>query len=447
MENFENRFEINNYDELANSISFDNTDKILNNRWWFSEITDYNGKKVFDFTAKNWERWEIVTEKSNNTEYKIRVKKWVRLSNWQDWWQTQKNWSEDLFSITAQDPKEFTKDLLIILYKTIWEKNLWIWNLVPFSITWNGVFEWLNNNTNESIENQWKTNLKKKPIDLRYQEINKEMDIVANYPKEKTSVEWRITRCLRFASITDCVEDRYGIPRWLLMAMMAQEWRWDPTVINQRSNGKCDWWAGLIHIQATNAADYWLNTIQRDNDSMADFGHWDRLIQAKENTNNNLAMLSQLDDRFNPVLGVDLAARYLMQFCGWRYRKTWDDWLKAVWWYNNKGETERNWNLKYVNSVLVYWSTINAVRKNPMPTFSKESEKIKKWQASVVVNWTSENVNNCISRTEDAINNLNPTFNGEIIPLNLYYTYLRLQRNNFGLKEYGQYNKDHPYQK
>ena len=96
---------------------------------------------------------------------------------------------------------------------------------------------------------------------------------------------------------------------------------------------------------------------------------------------------------------------------------------------------------------MVYWSTINAVRWNSMPTFSKENEKIKKWQESIVVNWTSENVNSCISRTKDAINNLNPTFNWKEIPLKIYYEYLTLQRNNYGLKEYKKYNNDHPYKK
>ena len=102
MENFENKVD-NNYDKLANSISFDSTEKLLNDKWWFSEVTDYKGKKVFGYTAENWEKWEIVTEKSNDTEYKIRVKKWVQLPNWKYWWQTQKNWTEDLFSVTAKD--------------------------------------------------------------------------------------------------------------------------------------------------------------------------------------------------------------------------------------------------------------------------------------------------------------------------------------------------------
>jgi hypothetical protein len=33
----------------------------------------------------------------------------------------------------------------------------------------------------------------------------------------------RVSRCLRRKPVTDAVEDRYNIPRGILMAMMAQE--------------------------------------------------------------------------------------------------------------------------------------------------------------------------------------------------------------------------------
>lgn len=462
MENFENKVD-NNYDKLANSLSFDSTEKLLNDKWWFSEVTDYKGKKVFGYTAENWEKWEIVTEKSNDTEYKIRVKKWVQLPNWKDWWQTQKNWTEDLFSVTVKDSLVFNKKLRWVLNHAIWSKNIWFWKLIPFSTVWNTVFGWLNtaeqtnwnnesikfqkqaNWNNENLESQKKTNLKKKQIDLEYEEINKEVNIDANYPKNEKSVEWRITRCLRFSSITDAVEDRYWIPRWLLMAMMAQEWWWDPTVINQRKskdeNKTCDWWAWLVHIQAANAAEYWLTTLPRTTNGMIDYAHWEKLEKAKNDNKNDLAKLSELDDRFNPVLSVDVTARYLMEYCGWKNKRTWDEWMLSVCKYAWR------WMQDYWYSVIVYWTTINSVRGNPMPTFSNEIEKVKTWEWSAKVNGTRENVEKCISRSKTAINNLQPKFDWKEISLNDYYTYLRWQRDNYWLQKYKDYNKEHPYKK
>lgn len=436
MDNLNNKNEISgvnsvNFDDIADNISLDTVNKILDNNWWFSEVADRNGKKVFGYTEKNWQKREIIVEKSNTDEYKVRVKKYTHIpALWREDWQTQKNWENELFQISANDWKEFMEWLIKVVDSTVWFKNIWWKNLIAFWKIWKEVFKWLN----------LKTDLRRKPINLKYENVNQEIDINVNYPKESTSVEWRITRCLRFKSVTDATEDRYWIPRWLLMALMAQEWRWDPTVINKRSSWKCDWWAGLIHIQAKNAADYWLNTIQRDTDSMIDFEHWNRLIQAKADNNNDLKALSELDDRFNPVLSVDVAARFLMQEKWWKNAKTWEDWIKAI------NDYAWRWMSDYWYPVLVYWTTINSIRRQPMPVFNdKEINKVIKWECSVNVNWTQENVKNCVSRTKTAISNLNPIYDWIKIPLNMYYQYLRLQWNNYWLGKYIQYDKNHPY--
>lgn len=44
-----------------------------------------------------------------------------------------------------------------------------------------------------------------------------------NFPTNKWGDFARVARCLRWKPVTDAVEDRYHIPRGLLMAMMAQE--------------------------------------------------------------------------------------------------------------------------------------------------------------------------------------------------------------------------------
>lgn len=311
-------------------------------------------------------------------------------------------------------------------------------------------------NTELVIDNEekdmTKTNLKAKPLNLKYNELNNEKIVKINYPTNQYSVEWRITRCLRWSSITNAVEDRYWIPRWLLMAMMAQEWRWDPTVINQRNstNSKktCDWWAGLIHIQAVNANNYWMHTLPRFTDAMTDYEHWEKLEEAKQKTWNNLAKLSELDDRFNPVLAVDLAARFLMNDCKWKNCKkdNVDDRLNAVWCYNNPTKT-KNWtNRNYMYSVLVYWATINNVNGDPMPKIaSKEVKRVIEWEVSASVNWKYENTKSNTERVNNRINNNIIVLDNDTVTTQEYYEYMKSQCENYWLNDYENFNKKHPY--
>ncbi len=432
--------------ESLKNVSFPNTRLKLKLESIRSEMKNVEPSITKKPREENWaivfnyknsgQEWEIVTRKEANT-YKVRVKKRSKLVNGKMGRSTQKINNKDTYDFTANDKTDFNKKLGEALDKTIWTnrdklpKTGWV------------VYDMLNKEKQdhkESKETKEKTNLKKKPINLEYDAINKEKKIERSLPNA-TSVEWRISRCLRFSSITDAVEDRYNIPRGLLMAMMAQEWRWDPTVINQRQSGKCDWWAGLIHIQAINAADYWMKTLDRYNKGQIDYKHWEELQKAKRETNNDLSKLSKKDDRFNPIMSIDLSARFLMNEKWWKHAKTWDDWLKCVCRYAWRGMTD------YWYSVLVYWTTINAVRKNTMLSFTKEVEKVKTWKWPAKVNGVRENVNNCIKRTNNAINNFNTKLDWKEVSLDEYYKYEEWQRENYGLKEYKDYNKKHPYVK
>lgn len=77
-----------------------------------------NGKVLFDYKEKNGQKWEIITEKSWDS-YKIRVKKWVKLPNWQMGWQTQKNWNNEIFDFSAIDKTSFNQGLSNVLNKII----------------------------------------------------------------------------------------------------------------------------------------------------------------------------------------------------------------------------------------------------------------------------------------------------------------------------------------
>lgn len=386
---------------------------------------------------------KIITKVKNNNQYTVEIQKWKQFENKEENWETLKNEKHNTFSINATNKDEFNIKLWKILDKTVWKR----WeNRKKLPKTGGKVYELLQyspNTKQKTIIETWKhkTNLKKKPIELKYNEKHKEAKIEQNLPENGYSIEWRITRCMRWKSITDATEDRYWIPRGLLMALMAQEWLWDPTMINQSNKWKCDWGAWLIHIQATNAHNFWLKTIQRFNDKMVDYKHWEKLQSAKTKYNNNLKELSKLDDRFNPVLSVDASARFLLsKYNNLSKDKRWaDKWIHAV------NEYAGRWMKDYWYAIIVYRTTINSIRNNSMPHFTEQIEKVKKWEWSAKVNGVQENVKNCIKRTKNSMTKLEPKINGQEVSLEDYYTYLEKQCENYWLKEYIGYNKGHPY--
>ena len=221
----------------------------------------------------------------------------------------------------------------------------------------------------ESVESKWKlTSYRQKPIDLWYREKHREETIwwVTVWFWDRNTIQWRILRCLRWKNITEAVEDRYGIPHGLLLAMMAQEGYWDPTLPNLWWDG----WLGLIHIQATNAANYWLKTLKRYNNWMRDIRHWKEINKALTRENYDLKELIEYDDRFHPIMAVDVAARFLMD----KKRQAERKWLsktdqKNVWIFALKRYSGR-WLWDYAYPVLKFWHAVCAVTDYKMPKFS-----------------------------------------------------------------------------
>lgn len=408
-----------------------------NPKTWTEKPREWNWAIIFNYESKTTnEKWEIVTRKQWDT-YNVRVKTRILFPAWKDWKTNQ------TFDFSAEDSTKFNEEFLKIINDNIPVSKKDMRKKGILRKNSESVYKMLNkwnsdkqNSSKESAETQPKTNLNKKPIDLHYTEKNKEKKVKINYPANQTSVEWRICRCLRFTSITDSVEQRYWIPSWLLLALMAQEGWWDPTVINLN----WDWWAGLIHIQATNAANYWMKTMKRYNDYQKDFEHWKILKKAKEDTHNDLKQLSELDDRFNPVMGIDVSARFLLWDKWWKNATTWDEWVTSICKYAWR------WMKDYWYSVLVYWTTINKVRWKKMPEFKeKETNKVINWDAPAFVNGTREKTTFSIERTKKAIDNLNPQIDEKDVSIKDYYKYLEWQWNNYWLREYINFDKQNPY--
>lgn len=249
-----------------------------------------------------------------------------------------------------------------------------------------------------------KINLKKKPIDLTYKEVFPEQEIqFIVFPKvshsqmirSAVSPEAKILRCMRRKAITDAAEDKYNIPRGLLMAMMAQEGAGDPTLPNVSSFNstdkknykitKSDWGLGLIHIQWVNAEDFGLKVIQtrpgrRNARVIADFDLGKKIIEMYYTKKQDLKKLCEIDERWHPIEAIDCAARFLKSKHKTENGK--DAWIKAL-----EGYSGRKWSDKhsYPQRVLDYRVAIdhylNKGKKSSIPTFSKGvNEYIKKTQ-------------------------------------------------------------------
>lgn len=288
--------------------------------------------------------------------------------------------------------------------------------------------------------------LKKKPIDLGYEEINKENKInFISFPKlsQENLIQWKISpeekilRCLRRKLITDAVEEKYELPKNLLLAMMAQEWAGDPTlpnILNRKTNpvtgnieiSKSDWGLGLIHIQGANAEDFGLKVLQttpgeKNSKKMQDTLLGAKIIEQYKKTT-DLKTLCKYDERWHPILAVDCAARFLKS----KYNpKDWKDArILAL-----KRYSGRNWT-DYATKVLKYRVTIDKYENQGEV---KNIPEFTKWVNEVIENEKKsknyENFNTLLKSIEVEIDKKKGWYE-------VYLDYHKGQCYNYGLQEY-----------
>ncbi len=378
-----------------------------------------------------WKQWDFIFERKWN-----KALVWVKVK-WKDW----ERYTKDNTSLLSNKGKpliikfdnldQFNKDLILMVNKYIPIHE----DIIPKK--WKQVFELL-----KEI-----TSLKQKPINLWYEEINEEKKItnIRNLP-DRYSSSWRIMRCLRWKSITDTAEERYDIPKGLLMSIMAQEGYWDPTIPN--SSG--DWWLGLLHIQWKNAANYWLNVLPMYNKGMIDTKHWKEIKKVLKNVGTDTKKLIKYDDRFHPILAVDVAARFLKDNC-YRSSDGKDAWIQAL-----KRYSWRKWLNSYAYKVVQYWATINSYTWDPMPNFSEWVKQVINGTSELKV-WKRKNSKwewkDIYRNTKDMIRNLkisvlNVRFDigdKKDIWYQWYLEYFDGQCENYGLQKYkelGKYEKN-----
>ena len=268
-----------------------------------------------------------------------------------------------------------------------------------------------------------KINLYKKPIQLWYNEINKERKITINLPDEY-SAQWRILRCLRRKSATDAVEKKYGIPKWLLLAMMAQEGMWDPTMPNLSGDGGL--W--LIHIQAVNAANFWLTTLPRYTKNMQDFKHGKEITSVLKKNNSETKKLITYDDRFHPIMWLDCSARFLKNLYN-RTESGKDKRINALRKYSWRALND------YLRPVVKYRTLINQYTWEPLPDFSENTNKEianmkKAWSVSI------SGVDVPLDIVSKSIQKLSITIDGKPVTYQQYLAYFTWQVQNYWLNTY-----------
>lgn len=142
-----------------------------------------DGKKVFNYTDKTGQKWEIVAWKKENNTYTIRVKKRVYFPElWRYGWKAQKDWENKEFLVTAKDSKTFSKWFEWILNNTIWSKNKC------------------------NLKNTWKK---------IYEDLDKTSPINSQTPKQTTNPKTPEQKTRSQSHPIESIESNEKMPEWL----------------------------------------------------------------------------------------------------------------------------------------------------------------------------------------------------------------------------------------
>ncbi len=118
-----------------------------------------------------------------------------------------------------------------------------------------------------------------------------------------------ILRSLRFKNITDAIEKKYKLPEYLLLAMIMHE----SGGVDLLPNSGDDGGIGLIHMQPKLAKQFGLKTYQNC-EKLVCKKHGKELRRLIIKNNYDRKKLIGYDDRFNPILNIDAAARMLVYY-------------------------------------------------------------------------------------------------------------------------------------
>ncbi|MCA9351755.1 hypothetical protein KC929_03185 [Patescibacteria group bacterium] len=208
-------------------------------------------------------------------------------------------------------------------------------------------------------------------------------------------------RSLRYKNITDAVEDRYQLPRGILLAMIAKE----SHGIMLLPNGRDDGGFGLIHMQPTIAKKFHLRTYQNCDKHVCK-KHGRELRRELEKYNFNLEEVYQLDERLDALKNIDAAGRMIAVYF---YAKPITD---------RRGKTFS----RFKSAMYRYAGSYNG------PKYTKDIERyMERFQDKDVINALNK-----------VFDDLNPDLmvNGSPADLSQYLKAFYTQNLSWGLKEY-----------
>ena len=282
--------------------------------------------------------------------------------------------------------------------------------------------------------------LQSKPEGIHLLKRKQHDKLILKYFPQDMGTIWKVMRCLRRKKLTDAAEQKYGIPSNLLLAMMAQEGMGDPTLPNilnwktdektgKRRITKSDWGLWLIHIQGVNAQDYGLKVLQTtpgkpNSRNMKDIELGKKAVMLYEKTQDTYT-LAQHDERWNPVLAVDVAARFLRNCYETHGMNKWKDgWIFALNKYSGRSRDD------YAAKVISYWTLLDQYEhgdKTQIPTFSKAINHL--------VNGHLSNPER-LKTLKDSINSVQVEINGEAGNYNTYIDYFNKELDQYGFQAY-----------
>lgn len=167
-----------------------------------------------------------------------------------------------------------------------------------------------------------------------------------------------ILRALRFKNITDKVEDKYGLPRNLILAMVIQETGGADVLPNGRNDGGL----GLCHMQASVASEFGLKTY-KDCNELVCVVHGVQIKELITAEKYDRKKLIKYDDRFHPIKNLDAVGRMLKYYSlGTQVKDT--EIKTAIYRYAGKYNYSKYYaNVIYFQNKLNDDDVVDAVRK------------------------------------------------------------------------------------
>ena len=123
---------------------------------------------------------------------------------------------------------------------------------------------------------------------------------------DKGTLNGNIQRIMRWGDIAEACQSRYGCPQNILLGMMGRESYGDPVQPNAGGDGGL----GLRHIQPSNTLRYGLRMITPSG-RLVDHVQGKKIFEAIHQERYDLKELIKYDDRFHPIMGIDVAARMM----------------------------------------------------------------------------------------------------------------------------------------